>query len=73
MCGVYPGMTPLYPDSTASLAAEGTLWFTDLTLTDPYFILPSLLVITNFFNIEVNNCCAIEVTIIQCVVCSSIL
>ncbi len=53
MSGVYPGMTPLYPDSTASLATEGTLWFKDLTLTDPYYILPCLLVITNFLNIEV--------------------
>lgn len=53
MCGVYPGMTPLYSDSTISLATEGTLWFKDLTLTDPYFILPCVLVITNFLNIEV--------------------
>ncbi|XP_064394043.1 cytochrome c oxidase assembly protein COX18, mitochondrial-like isoform X2 [Halichondria panicea] len=55
MSGVYPGMTPLYPDSTASLATEGTLWFKDLTLIDPYYILPCLLVITNFLNIELHS------------------
>ena len=53
MSRVFPGMTPLNPDISATLSTEGTLWFRDLTLTDPYYILPCVLVITNFLNIEV--------------------
>lgn len=40
-----------------SLAAEGTLWFTDLSKPDSYGILPLLLVVTNLINIEVSFQC----------------
>ena len=36
-----------------SLAAEGTLWFTDLSKRDSYGILPILLAVANLVNIEV--------------------
>ena len=52
MSGVFPGMTPLNPTISATLSTEGTLWFSDLTLPDPYYILPCVLVVTNFLNIE---------------------
>lgn len=53
MTGVFPNKLPLNPEATASLASEGVLWFQDLTLPDPYFILPVVLALTNFLNIEV--------------------
>ncbi|CAI2165662.1 18750_t:CDS:2 [Funneliformis geosporum] len=38
-----------------SLTNGGTLWFNDLTLSDPTFIFPLAIGITNFFNIEVHS------------------
>ena len=35
------------------LSTEGLLWIQDLTLVDPYCILPVVLVATNLLNIEV--------------------
>ena len=53
MTGVFPNKVPLNPEATVSFASEGALWFTDLTLPDPYFILPVVLALSNFINIEV--------------------
>ena len=36
-----------------SMSVEGALWFHDLTLSDPFFILPVLLASSNIINIEV--------------------
>lgn len=36
------------------LDAAGTLWFTDLTMPDPYMILPCVSTIMMFFSIKVN-------------------
>ncbi|CAG8457326.1 14150_t:CDS:2 [Funneliformis caledonium] len=38
-----------------SLINGGTLWFNDLTLSDPTFIFPLAIGLTNFFNIEVHS------------------
>ena len=34
-------------------STEGLLWIQDLTMADPYYILPVVLVVTNLLNIEV--------------------
>lgn len=52
MSGAFPGRAPL-PEVLAGLGNEGTLWFLDLTLPDPYYILPVVLATTNLLNIEV--------------------
>ena len=52
MAGVFPGLLPS-EGVKASLASEGYLWFADLTLPDPYFLLPVILAATNLCNIEV--------------------
>ena len=53
MTGVFPNKLPLNPEATVSFASEGLLWFHDLTLPDPYFVLPVILAVTNLLNIEV--------------------
>ena len=53
MTGVFPDKAPLNPEVTVSLASEGVLWFHNLTLPDPYFVLPVILVVSNLLNIEV--------------------
>lgn len=58
MSGIFPGMSPLNPETSVCLSVEGALWFTDLTATDPYYLLPFLLVASNMLNIEV-NCSAV--------------
>lgn len=37
------------------LASGGMAWFSDLTLADPFFILPAVLVVSNLLNIEVRD------------------
>ena len=37
------------------MSTEGVLWFTDLTLSDPFFILPVVLTTSNIINIEVRR------------------
>ena len=54
MTGYFPGLTPP-PGAAESFAVEGILWFQDLTLPDPYSVLPIVLAITNLLNIEVNS------------------
>ena len=52
MTGFFPGLSP--PDEVmASLASEGALWFHNLILPDPYYILPFILAASNLLNIEV--------------------
>lgn len=53
MTGVFPNKLPLNPEATLSFASEGALWFQNLTLPDPYYVLPVVLVCTNLLNIEV--------------------
>ena len=53
MTGIFPNKTPLNPEVAVSLASEGLLWFSNLTLPDPYCVLPVMLALTNFLNIEV--------------------
>lgn len=54
MAGVFPAhLPPSAAETKAALSQEGCLWFPDLTLPDPYFILPIILVATNLCNIEV--------------------
>ena len=36
------------------MASEGILWFNDLTIVDPYYILPVLVATANLLNIEVS-------------------
>ena len=59
MAGFFPSAGGQSPDDTAvvetSLSAEGCLWFQDLTASDPYFILPIILVTSNLCNIEVRH------------------
>ena len=40
-------------DANDTLLNGGMLWFNDLTLTDPTFIFPLAIGLTNIFNIEV--------------------
>ena len=54
MTGVFPNKLPLNPEATLSFANEGALWFQNLTLSDPYCVLPIVLVCTNLLNIEVH-------------------
>jgi membrane protein insertase Oxa1/YidC/SpoIIIJ len=37
------------------LSNEGILWFTDLTQTDPYFVLPVIVGLINLINVQVFN------------------
>lgn len=54
MTGFFSDLTPPFlPGSPASMAGEGVLWFPDLTVVDPYMILPIILAVTNLLNIEV--------------------
>ena len=53
MTGSYLSATPPPPHVLQAFHTEGALWFPDLTLPDPYTILPVLLVVTNLLNIEV--------------------
>lgn len=53
MCGAFPGRSP-EPDVLASFTSEGALWFSNLTLPDPYYILPVILATTNLLNIEIH-------------------
>ena len=64
MAGVFPGgqTPPASPGGcsdevvVAALSSEGCLWFQDLTIPDPYHVLPVLLVASNLGNIEVRVC-----------------
>ena len=56
MTGVFPNKVPLNPEATVSFVSEGLLWFHDLTLPDPYFVLPVILALSNLLNIEVWVC-----------------
>ena len=51
---LYP---PFCPTSPTSMAGEGALWFSDLTVCDSYMILPVVLAATNLLNIEVQQNC----------------
>ena len=53
MTGVFPNKLPLNPEATLSFASEGALWFQNLTIADPYYVLPVILACTNLLNIEV--------------------
>jgi inner membrane protein COX18 len=53
MAGVFPGV-PSNDAVKTTLVSEGCLWFPDLTVPDPYYILPILLVGTNLCNIELH-------------------
>ena len=55
--GYFPkesGATDVLPCS-AELKTEGMFWLTDLTVSDPYFILPVIIGISNLMNIELNT------------------
>ncbi|XP_071808513.1 cytochrome c oxidase assembly protein COX18, mitochondrial-like [Asterias amurensis] len=53
MTGTFGGAVYLDPASVVpGLSTEGALWLTDLTLTDPYYILPVLVGLLNLCNIE---------------------
>ena len=54
MAGVLPGRPSLETVETA-LTTEGCLWFQDLTVSDPYYVLPIILVASNLCNIEVGT------------------
>ena len=54
MTGSYLSATPPPPHVLQAFHTEGALWFPDLTLPDPYTILPVLLVVTNLLNIELH-------------------
>lgn len=60
MSGMFPNKIPLHPEATASFASEGLLWFHNLTLPDPFCILPVVLALSNFLNIEVECMCVNE-------------
>lgn len=66
MTGSYPGANPP-ADVLQAFQVEGTLWFPDLTLPDPYVVLPLLLVATNLLNIEVSQTFAEFTTPVTCV------
>lgn len=53
MTGSYPSANPS-PEVLQAFHVEGALWFPDLTMSDPYIILPMLLVATNLLNIELH-------------------
>ena len=52
VCGAYPGVDALTIDS--SLHNEGFLWIYDLTLPDQWWILPVMLGLSNWLNIELH-------------------
>ena len=65
MSGVFPtGQST--NDVVTTLTTEGCLWFHDLTVPDPYHLLPVLLVATNLGNIEVCVWC-VCVCVCMCV------
>ena len=53
MTGFFPNYEPFCEGSSVSMASEGILWFQDLTVVDPYYILPVLVASVNLLNIEV--------------------
>ncbi|XP_022107123.1 mitochondrial inner membrane protein COX18-like isoform X2 [Acanthaster planci] len=54
MSGAFAGNIYQDPASVVpSLSTEGTLWFTDLTMADPIYILPVLVGLFNLCNIEI--------------------
>ena len=53
MAGLYSDHLLPSADIRVSLALEGCLWFQDLTLPDPYLVLPIVMAATNLCNIEV--------------------
>jgi inner membrane protein COX18 len=53
MAGVLPGRPSLETVETA-LTTEGCLWFQDLTVPDPCYVLPIILVASNLCNIELH-------------------
>jgi inner membrane protein COX18 len=53
VCGAYPGADPSCIDS--SLHSEGFLWVPDLTMTDSWWILPVILGLCNWLNIELHS------------------
>ena len=55
MSGYFPTCVPYCAGTTESLSTEGVLWFQDLTVSDPYYILPVLVAVTNLTNIEVSR------------------
>lgn len=42
------------PTPTAGIETEGFFWLTDLSVTDPYYVIPVLLFLTNFLNLRLN-------------------
>jgi inner membrane protein COX18 len=54
MSGAYPGATTS-SSLMSSLSNEGILWFPDMTLPDPLFILPFILSAANIINIEMHS------------------
>ena len=53
VCGAYPGVDPSCINPT--LHSEGFLWIQDLTLTDKWWILPVVLGLCNWLNIELHS------------------
>jgi inner membrane protein COX18 len=54
MSGAFPGHHG-DPETMQEFSTEGLLWIQDLTMADPYYILPVVLVVTNLLNIEMNT------------------
>jgi len=40
---------------SVGVETEGLLWFSDLSIADPYYILPGILLVTNLMNIELST------------------
>lgn len=52
---VFIGLRAMATLPVASMATGGVLWFTDLTIPDPYYILPILTSLTMLATIEVSH------------------
>jgi len=50
---VYKGINEMAALPVVSMQSGGLLWFTDLTIRDPYFALPLITAATLFITIEV--------------------
>lgn len=60
MTGFFPTYAPFCDGTPVSLASEGILWFKDLAVVDPYYILPVLVATANLLNIEVSMCMYVQ-------------
>ncbi|XP_011309765.1 mitochondrial inner membrane protein COX18 [Fopius arisanus] len=54
LCYMLPYPTPLAQRTLTELSHEGIVWFSNLAVADPYFILPITMGVCNLINIEFN-------------------